>query len=64
MDSMERFNEYFSFSVEEETELSRTAEEVLELLRQKELTIREALYVINKCEHIIFGEGLSNYLDE
>ncbi len=57
-DMKKAFDEYFSFSPEEEEKLTKITGEFLELLKQKELTIKDALYVINKCEHAVFLEGI------
>lgn len=44
----------FSFEDEEKEKLEGISGEVLEFLKEKELTFREALFVISKCEQVIF----------
>lgn len=64
MDTKEAFDKYFSFSPEEEKKLTEIAGELLEILKERKLTVKDALYVINKCEHAVFLDGINNGLKE
>lgn len=54
MGKKDAFERIFSFDDEEKSRLEGVSDEVLEFLKEKELTFREALFVINRCEHVIF----------
>ena len=61
-DLKKAFDELFTFSDEEKVKLDAATGELLEFLKERKLTAKEALYVINKCEHIVYTSAIENSL--
>ena len=47
--------ELLSFSDEEKKRLDGVSDELLDFFKEKKLTAKEALYVLNKCETVIYS---------
>ena len=57
-DMKDAISNIFSFSEEEKEKLSKVSSKVLELIKSENLTIREVLFVLNRCEHIVLDEAI------
>lgn len=60
----EFFDRHFSFTEEEKEKLSKIVNEVAQLLKTKELANNEVLYVLSKCEDIVWQDVFNNHPEE